>query len=456
MTALGYPRTMSLARLLLLLLLCVPLALTGCPTADDDDTSTDDDDDADDDDESCDIDGDGYCWPEDCDETSADAYPGAPELCDGLDNDCDGEIEAFGDNDADGHDSCTDCDDEDPDVYPGAVEVCDGMDTDCDGIIILEEQDLDGDGFIFCIDDCGPENADIHPGAVELCDMIDNNCDGVLGAEELVDEDGDGWAPCQGDCDDEVPGTNPGMPELCNGVDDDCDGALGEPEATDDDGDGYAPCLGDCDDTDDEVHPGAFDVFGSAVDTDCDGVIGGTDTGFGPAVGLEADLLIWLEAECLYHGMAIHQADFESGTDGAVVGSDEGWMTMYADAPSGELDWLYSAGHDATVAFGGAQFSRTEVGASVLELVFDVPQTMVVFSLAGYDPGALTGYNSLLLWQGNLVASAPTFYGAPYYGDWVQLGATTLNNVGFNTFSIAAPDATRVLYLDDVWYCMPP
>jgi len=445
---------MKLAHLLSSLLLLS--ALVGCPTADDDDTSVDDDDVSDDDVETCDIDGDGYCWPEDCDETCPECYPGAPEQCDGKDNDCDGEIEAFGDNDGDGHDSCTDCDDENPDVYPGAEEVCDGMDTDCDGIIIKEEQDPDEDGFIFCIDDCGPHDATIFPGAPELCDMIDNNCDGELGAEELTDEDGDGWAPCLGDCDDGADGINPGMPEICNGLDDDCDGSLGAEELTDDDGDGHAPCLGDCDDTDDAVHPGAFDVFGSAVDMDCDGVSGGTDTGFGPAVGTESDLLTWLEAECLYHGQALYQADFESGTDGAVVGAAEGYMTMYADAGFTAIEWLYTSGHDGTAPWAGAQFARTEQGAGLLELVFDVPQTMVVFSFTGYDPGAWASYNSLLLWEGNLVASAPTFYGTDPGGGWVQQGATTINNVGFNTFSIAAPDSSRVLYLDDVWYCMPP
>jgi hypothetical protein len=204
------------------------------------------------------------------------------------------------------------------------------------------------------------------------------------------------------------------------------------------------------------VRPGAFDVLDSAVDMDCDGVVGGTDTGFGPVELPEADMLAWLDLECLYHDMVIHQADFESGVGGAVVGGGEGWMMMNADEPASSLDWLYTTGHEGTLAFDGAQFGHTEAGASIFELVFDVPQTMVVFSFAGYDAAAWTGYNSLLLWQGSLVAAAPTFYGTQPDGDWVQLGATALNNVGFNTFSIAAPDAAQVLYLDDVWYCRPP
>ena len=107
-----------------------------------------------------DPDGDGAPWPEDCDSTDPSVYPDAPEICDGLDNDCDGDIDEdptqwarfYLDEDGDGYgqnaswqESCQppsgfsavpgDCDDQAPGVNPGVEEICfDGRDTDCDGL----------------------------------------------------------------------------------------------------------------------------------------------------------------------------------------------------------------------------------------------------------------------------------------------------------------------------------
>ena len=143
---------------------------------------------------------------DDCDDMNAEVHPGADDVCNGVDDDCDRVTDPeapvwYADGDGDGYGdpkssvvACdepkgsvsldgTDCDDSSATISPGASEICDGLDNDCDNATD-EDYDGDGDGHApigACDagDDCDDANPDVFPGADELCnDTLDNNCDG--------------------------------------------------------------------------------------------------------------------------------------------------------------------------------------------------------------------------------------------------------------------------------------
>ncbi len=242
-------------------------------------------------------DGDGFrVCDNDCDDAEAARYPGNPEVCDGLDNDCNAEVPTDErDQDLDGISECEgDCDDLRSDVHPTAIEVCDGVDTDCDDGTTTpggeadadsdgewactdcddddsdaHHLDVDGDGSTSCGLDCDDDDPDIGPIAPDpFGDGVDGNCDGIDG----IDADGDG-APQGVDCDDADASLNTDDLDgdgasTCGGDCDDSDDTLNVDDA---DFDGFDTCTGDCDDTAYAVNPAAAEVC-DFVDNDCDGV----------------------------------------------------------------------------------------------------------------------------------------------------------------------------------------
>ena len=91
---------------------------------------------------------------------------------------------ALPDKDMDGFTDLYDCDDLDPASYPGAPEICDGKDNNCDGIIPANESDADGDGFMVCEGDCNDKDRTVYPGATGTHAGKDNNCNGILETSE--------------------------------------------------------------------------------------------------------------------------------------------------------------------------------------------------------------------------------------------------------------------------------
>jgi hypothetical protein len=225
-----------------------------------------------------DVDGSGECEEGeptndgDCNDGDATVYPGAPEICDGKDNDCDFVLPPDeNDGDGDGYAPCQgDCDDLEADAHPNHPEWCDGFDNNCDGLIDENDQDVDGDGVTGCNGDCNDNNANIRPGAPEICDNLDNNCDGNID-EHDVDLDGDGYSVCDGDCDDANQVAYPGAFEACDGVDNDCDNQVDENDV-DADNDGWTTCAGDCNDGNGAMFPGNPEIC-DIIDNNCNGQI---------------------------------------------------------------------------------------------------------------------------------------------------------------------------------------
>ena len=249
-------------------------------TGDTDVVDTGDTDDTDDTDTPTggDLDGDLYLASVDCDEHNRATYPGAREIVDGADNDCDGAVDEgtpAADDDLDGYSEVRgDCDDTRSDRYPGAEDTGqDGVDNDCDGAPDdATGADRDSDGFTDTGGDCDDTNAATNPDAVDTLDGVDSDCDGTTDQEALaVDADGDGQTIGQGDCDDGNPATYTGAVDTPDDfIDQDCSGT--DNYDADRDGD-PSPASGgtDCDDTRSTVYPGAAELCGDNADNDCDG-----------------------------------------------------------------------------------------------------------------------------------------------------------------------------------------
>ncbi|MEL6348284.1 MAG: MopE-related protein [Myxococcota bacterium] len=214
-----------------------------------------------------DADGDGFGEGDDCDDNTAATNPDADEVCDGVDNDCDGDVDEgvlqtfYRDADGDGYGQTTQAT------------------TDCDV----------PSGYADVGDDCDDGDAGFNPSADEICDALDNDCDGVVDNDVQqtfyrdADEDGygdetetasacsapSGYVTQAGDCDDADPLRSP---ETAWHTDADGDG-YGDPE-TETRSCTQPPGLiadnRDCDDENGDAFPGAEEQCGDDRITNCD------------------------------------------------------------------------------------------------------------------------------------------------------------------------------------------
>jgi hypothetical protein len=231
----------------------------------------------------------------DCNDGSRISYPGAVEICDSLDNDCDTEIDEgsptnatafYADTDEDSFGdpasivrSCVqplgyvtnnrDCNDLDEFISPEGTELCDGVDNDCDAAIDEDDAmdaltwyaDTDEDdygnpratreaceapvGYVADATDCNDSSTISYPGAPEICDGLDNNCD------LAIDEEGaTGERVFYRDFDEDTFGDPLVTIELCRAPP------------------GYVDNARDCDDTDEDISPDAAEVC-DGVDNNC-------------------------------------------------------------------------------------------------------------------------------------------------------------------------------------------
>ncbi|MES2643675.1 MAG: putative metal-binding motif-containing protein [Myxococcota bacterium] len=445
----------------------------------------------------------------DCDDTNAAVSPDGIEVCNTVDDNCDGTVDedaAVGaatwhaDTDGDGYGdpgsalvACdtpagavvddTDCDDTSAAVSPGGEEVCNTIDDNCDGTVDEESAadastwyaDIDGDGYgdaaaastacdaparaVADATDCDDTDAAVSPGGEEVCNTMDDDCDAVVDEDDAVDApswyadaDGDGFgdpavatvactAPARTvadatDCNDDDAAVSPAAAEVCNDRDDDCDGTVDlgaidtSPWYADADSDGFGDASAlstelacdapsghvaddtDCDDLSAAIHPDADDPCDDGVDDDCDGA----DDGCAATEISLATADVQIDADRYTNGQAGY-AVAAGDTDG------DGLVDLAIGAPSPDGEVRLARGpvtsgvlSDATMVMDAGWYEGMGVALALGDFDGDG-----LDDIAGGGPGGYysSGYVAIYSASGTYVASM----GTPAW--WLAAGDVT-------------------------------
>jgi hypothetical protein len=314
--------------------------------------------------------------------------------------------------------SAGDCNDADAAISPGAAEICNEVDDDCNDLVDdnptdagTYHADLDGDGYgstansIVSCDmpagyiedgsDCNDVESMINPSATEYCDLVDNDCDGDIDEPDAqdaqdfyADADNDGYGNPDAvnhqcylpenhsenntDCDDSLEEVNPGEEEICfDGLDNNCSGSPDQCTYTawetdaDAAGQVYTPdyvynaAFGDWNDD------GNLDIalaYSGSYSDDYKGyVYVYNGTGAFPGAATTPDSVFTGSEMYEYSGAGLANIDMDNdGVDDLAIGQ-KGYSSSYGDRPYGGANVVYGDGTSAWPA--SSTFAQLEADA---------------------------------------------------------------------------------------------
>ena len=358
----------------------------------------------------------------------------------------------------------TDCNDGNAAVNPGATEICNGIDDNCDGstdegltfLTYYVDADVDGYGAGAGVSSCNPiagsslvagdcdDNAPlVNPGATEICNGIDDNC--ANGIDEGFDVDNDGYTSCGGDCDDNDAAVNPGATEVCNGLDDDCnlsvdDGLTFITYYADVDGDTYgdasstvSTCDGapvgyilnntDCNDANAAVNPAATEIC-NLIDDNCNGLSDENVLVAGPISGPSVQCMAVVTGSATFSTSSVFDATGYSWTvpNGMIIVSGQGTTSIF-------VTWAPQAVSNGIIGSISVTANNSCGAGPASSLAVDINYTAPV------RPSSISGPTKLCPGDNGVYSVAPVARASSYV--WtLPAGMSIISGTGTNVITV--------------------